>query len=49
MRGAGIREFGGAVELLNLPEPRSPEDDEVLIAVAAAGIGNWDDIVRTGG
>jgi len=49
MRGAGIREFGGAVELLELPEPRSPGVDEVIVTIVAAGIGIWDDIVRTGG
>ena len=49
MRGAGIRRVGGAVEILDLPEPRALEADEVLVEVVAAGIGNWDDIVRTGG
>jgi NADPH:quinone reductase-like Zn-dependent oxidoreductase len=48
MRAAGVREFGGRVELLDLPDPRDPGPDEVVIAVAAAGVGNWDDIVRTG-
>jgi NADPH:quinone reductase-like Zn-dependent oxidoreductase len=49
MRSAGIREIGGLVEPLELPDPRSPEVNEVLIAVEAAGIANWDDIARTGG
>jgi NADPH:quinone reductase-like Zn-dependent oxidoreductase len=48
MRAAGVREFGGQVELLDLPDPRDPGPDEVVIEVAAAGVGNWDDIVRTG-
>jgi NADPH:quinone reductase-like Zn-dependent oxidoreductase len=48
MRAAGVREFGGPVELLDLPDPRDPSPDEVVIEVAAAGVGNWDDIVRTG-
>jgi NADPH:quinone reductase-like Zn-dependent oxidoreductase len=48
MRAAGVREFGGRVELLDLPDPRDPAPDEVVIEVAAAGVGNWDDIVRTG-
>jgi len=30
-------------------DARAPGDDEVLIDVAAAGVGNWDEIVRTGG
>ncbi|MGH3285514.1 MAG: quinone oxidoreductase family protein, partial [Streptosporangiaceae bacterium] len=49
MRSAGIREIGGAVELLELPEPRTLRPDEVLIEVRAAGIGNWDEIARNGG
>jgi NADPH:quinone reductase-like Zn-dependent oxidoreductase len=48
MRAAGVREFGGQVELLDLPDPRDPGPDEVVIEIAAAGVGNWDDIVRTG-
>lgn len=35
--------------LLELEEPPALADDEVLIEVHAAGIGNWDEIVRTGG
>lgn len=49
LRAAGVRRIGGPVETLDLPEPRALAGDEVLIAVEAAGIGNWDDIVRTGG
>jgi NADPH:quinone reductase-like Zn-dependent oxidoreductase len=48
MRAAGISEFGGAVELIDLQEPRSLADDEVLIEVRAAGVGNWEELVRTG-
>ena len=48
MRGAGIRGLGGRVEQLELPAPPDPTGDEVLIEVRAAGIGNWDDLVRTG-
>lgn len=48
MRAAGVHEFGGRVEVLDLPDPRDPGPDEVLIEVAAAGVGNWDEIVRTG-
>jgi NADPH:quinone reductase-like Zn-dependent oxidoreductase len=49
MRAAGIRRTDGPVELLDLPEPRALAADEVLIEVAAAGVANWDDIVRAGG
>jgi NADPH:quinone reductase-like Zn-dependent oxidoreductase len=48
MRAAGIRAIGGQVEQLDLPSPPDPAGDEVLIEVRAAGIGNWDDLVRTG-
>jgi len=49
MRGAGVRELGAPVELIDLAEPRSLLYDEVLVTVKAAGVGNWDEIVRTGG
>lgn len=49
LRAAGVRRIGGPVEALDLPDPRALAGDEVLIAVEAAGIGNWDEIVRTGG
>jgi NADPH:quinone reductase-like Zn-dependent oxidoreductase len=32
-----------------VPGPRPLAGDEVLIQVRAAGVGNWDEIVRTGG
>jgi len=49
MRAAGVREFGADVELLDLPTPREPADDEVLLRVRAAGVGVWEDYVRVGG
>ena len=49
MRGAGILTWGGAVQLLDLPDPEISGPQQLLIAVHAAGVGNWDDIVRTGG
>src|SRR3954451_20888756 len=48
MRGAGISEFGGAVGRVDLPDPRPLADDEVLIEVRAAGVGNWEEFVRPG-
>jgi len=48
MRAAGVHEFGGRVELLDLPDPRDPGPGEVVVEVAAAGVGNWDELVRTG-
>jgi NADPH:quinone reductase-like Zn-dependent oxidoreductase len=46
---AGVRCFGGKVETLEVDEPRTLAADEVLIDVRSAGVGNWDDIIRTGG
>jgi NADPH:quinone reductase-like Zn-dependent oxidoreductase len=49
VRVAGIRHIGGEVELIEVPAPRPLAADEVLLQVGAAGVGNWDAIVRTGG
>lgn len=49
MRGAGVQQAGGNVTVVDLPDPRPLKEGEVLIDVHAAGVGNWDDIVRTGG
>jgi NADPH:quinone reductase-like Zn-dependent oxidoreductase len=48
MRAAGIRGLGGPVEILEVDEPAPPAAEEVLLDVAAAGIGNWDELVRIG-
>ena len=48
MHAAGVRLINGAIESLDLPGPRELRADEVLIEVRAAGIGNWDEFVRTG-
>ncbi|WP_231989135.1 MULTISPECIES: NADP-dependent oxidoreductase [unclassified Mycobacterium] len=49
MLAAGVRAFGGEVETIEVNEPRPLAADEVLIEVRSAGVGNWDDIIRTGG
>jgi NADPH:quinone reductase-like Zn-dependent oxidoreductase len=49
MRAAGVETFGGEVRMLELAVPESLAPDEVVIAVRAAGVGNWDEIVRVGG
>ena len=49
MRAAGIRQYSAPVELLELPGPGELRSDEVLLAVACCGVGNWDEIARTGG
>jgi NADPH:quinone reductase-like Zn-dependent oxidoreductase len=48
MRAAGIRRFGDAIELLEVPGPRELRPDEVLLDVRASGVGNWDEFARTG-
>jgi NADPH:quinone reductase-like Zn-dependent oxidoreductase len=48
MRVAGITALGEPVEILEVEEPAPPAADEVLIDVTAAGIGNWDELVRIG-
>src|SRR2546427_13236959 len=48
MKAAGIDAFGGEVQLLELAAPAPPAPDEVVISVRAAGVGNWDEIVRVG-
>jgi NADPH:quinone reductase-like Zn-dependent oxidoreductase len=49
MHVAGIRRIGGDVCMIDVPRPRPLAADEVLIEVRAAGVGNWDEVVRTGG
>jgi len=49
MRGAGIVAVGGAVGVLELAAPEISEARQLVVAVKAAGVANWDDIVRTGG
>ena len=48
MRAAGVDGFGAEIRLLDLPDP-APRPGEVLLAVRACGVGNWDEFVRTGG
>jgi len=49
MQVAGIRRVGARVEMIEAGEPRPLTGDEVLLEVRAAGVGNWDEFVRTGG
>jgi NADPH:quinone reductase-like Zn-dependent oxidoreductase len=49
MRAAGITEYRGAVTPLELPTPSALAADQMLIEVYAAGVANWDEIVRNGG
>ncbi|CAM3408259.1 NADP-dependent oxidoreductase [Mycobacterium intermedium] len=46
---AGVRTLGGKVETFEVDVPRRLATDEVLIDIRSAGIGNWDNVIRTGG
>src|SRR5215467_11530934 len=48
MRVAGITALSEPVEILEVDELPPPGPDEVLIDIAAAGVGNWDELVRIG-
>jgi len=49
MRAAGVERIGTAIQPLELPEPPLPRAGQVLLEVRACGMGNWDEIIRTGG
>jgi NADPH:quinone reductase-like Zn-dependent oxidoreductase len=49
MRIAGVRTLGGNVETFEVDDPRPLVAGEVLIDIRAAGVGNWDNIIRYGG
>jgi NADPH:quinone reductase-like Zn-dependent oxidoreductase len=49
MEVAGIRRLDARIEMIEAGEPRPLAGDEVLLQVRAAGVGNWDEFVRTGG
>jgi NADPH:quinone reductase-like Zn-dependent oxidoreductase len=49
MQVVGIRRVGARVEIIEAGEPRSLAGGEVLLEVRAAGVGNWDEFVHTGG
>jgi NADPH:quinone reductase-like Zn-dependent oxidoreductase len=48
MRVAGITALGEPVEIFEVDELAPPSAGDVLIDVVAAGVGNWDDLVRIG-
>jgi NADPH:quinone reductase-like Zn-dependent oxidoreductase len=48
LKAAGIEQFGGDVRELSLPDPGPPGAGEALIAVRAAAVAPWDDLVRLG-
>ena len=48
MRGCGVSRIDAPVMPLALPSPPSPGPGQVLVAVEAAGVGPWEDLVRNG-
>src|SRR3954468_19466296 len=46
---AGIRRIGGDVGVIDVPGPRPLAGGEGPIQVRGAGVGNWDEVARTGG
>jgi NADPH:quinone reductase-like Zn-dependent oxidoreductase len=46
--GSGISVNQGVVEWSEFPSPPEPGPGQVLVAVEAAGVGPWDDLVRQG-
>src|SRR3954453_1944653 len=48
MWGSGISADDGAVEWSEFPSPPEPGPRQILVAVEAAGVGPWDDLVRQG-
>jgi NADPH:quinone reductase-like Zn-dependent oxidoreductase len=49
MRGCGVTETDGDVRVLELAEPPAPGRGQVVVGVEAAGMGQWDPLLRTGG
>ena len=49
MQVAGIRRLDARIEMIEAGEPLPLAGDEVPLEVRAAGVGNWDEFVRTGG
>ena len=45
MKACGVSRAEKEVTLLELPEPSSPEPGQILVAVEAAGVGPWDELV----
>ena len=49
MKAIRVHRYGGpeVLELEDIPVP-APDPNEVLVKVAATGVGPWDALVRTG-
>jgi NADPH:quinone reductase-like Zn-dependent oxidoreductase len=45
VKACGVSRAEKEVALLELPEPSSPEPGQILVAVEAAGVGPWDELV----
>jgi NADPH:quinone reductase-like Zn-dependent oxidoreductase len=48
MQVAGIDTVSGPIETIDVADPRPLAEDEALIEVRAAGVGNWEEFARTG-
>jgi NADPH:quinone reductase-like Zn-dependent oxidoreductase len=48
VRAQGIEQFSGPVVALELPDPPQPAPGELVIAVKASAVANWDDFARRG-
>jgi NADPH:quinone reductase-like Zn-dependent oxidoreductase len=48
MRGCGVSRIDAPVTPLALPSPPPPGPGQILVAVEAAGVGPWEDLVRNG-
>jgi len=46
MIGIGAQTVDGTVEVLDLPAPRQPEANEILLETVTAGIGPWDALLH---
>jgi NADPH:quinone reductase-like Zn-dependent oxidoreductase len=49
MKACGVSGVDGDVVLLELPDPPSPGPGQVLVAVEAAGVGAWDQLLNGAG
>lgn len=49
MKACGVSGAEKEVDLLELPEPSSPGPGQILVAVEAAGVGPWDELLNGAG
>jgi NADPH:quinone reductase-like Zn-dependent oxidoreductase len=49
MKACGVARTAGGVEVIRVPEPPAPGPGELLVEVAAAGVGAWDRLLTADG